>query len=79
MGMSMKRRGKRGVPVGILNKAWKASLALAQKPKGVKGMGQGHVWRKNNPGKGIGLCKGPEVGGCLACVRNSEISVAGLE
>lgn len=37
----MKRRGKRGVPVGILNKVGKASLALAQKPKGVKGMGRG--------------------------------------
>lgn len=43
-------------------------------------VGQGCAWRKNNLGKGTSLCKGPEVGGCLACVSTSvEISVVGSE
>lgn len=52
---------------------------LVQRSKDER-MGQGCAWRKNNLGKGTSLCKGPEVGGCLACVSTSvEISVVGSE
>lgn len=30
------------------------------------------ICRKNDPGKGNSLCKGPEAGLSLACLRNSE-------
>lgn len=73
-------KGRRwGVPVGMLKWMRKASLMLAQRPKGER-VGQGHAWRKNNPGKGTSLCKDPEVEGCLACANtNVEISVVGSE
>lgn len=45
---------------------------FGQGPEGGEEGNHTDIRKKNDPGKGHSLSKGPEAGPCLACLRNSE-------
>lgn len=52
---------------------------VGQGPERGKGGSHGDICRKNDPDRGNRLCKGPEAGPRLVCLRNRAIGVSGAE
>lgn len=59
--------GKNWVHGGGLPKGGRLS-----RPERGEGVSCADMWKKGRPGREKGICKGPEVVGCLACLKNVE-------
>lgn len=57
--------------VANLYKVGREVLDTERKPEGCEALSLVDMWRKSMPGT-RNKYKGPEVGGCLACLRNSK-------